>query len=122
VALSAPLLDRFRRYLVVCRHSTFEVSEAAQKAVEEDFVRLRAEDQRVTAEDLHHLLVLARLLSLSAGAKELTGEAWTRAREMERERVGRMAHLPPRRVAGVQQVNQNQQGNQNQQVNQNQQA
>jgi len=104
---------------VVCRHLPFEVTDAAQKAVEDDFVTLRANEngaaggdqqsqQRMTAEDLHHLLVLARLLSLSSGSTELTGEAWTRAKEMERERVARMAHLPPRRVTGQQQPQQNQ--------------
>ncbi len=92
------------------------MTDEAQKAVQEDFVYERQRQQQqegggaadqqggdgnnrgggLTAEGLHHMLVTARLLSLSEGKKTLTAETWQRVKAMEKERADRMAHLPVR--------------------------
>ncbi len=105
-ALNAELLGRLRQYLCTLRRMEFEMTEEAQKAVQEDFVYERQRQQevgggggnngRLTAEDLHHQLVLARLISLSEGRNSLTAETWQRVKKLEKERNERMAHLPAR--------------------------
>ena len=51
------------------------------------------------AEDLHQLLVLARLLSLSHGRTELTEPVWREARRVEQERRGRVERAGPGNAA-----------------------
>lgn len=47
-------------------------------------------DNPVTADDLHRLLVLARLVSLSRGLDTLNKECWDIAKSMETERLRRV--------------------------------
>jgi hypothetical protein len=50
-----------RRYLTLCRETEYSLSESLQRDVQEDFVRMRQAGQgRVTVDDLHAHLVLAR--------------------------------------------------------------
>ena len=51
------------------------------------------------AEDLHQLLVLARLLSLSRGLTQLTEEVWREARRVEEQRRERVERAGPNPVA-----------------------
>ena len=74
-ALTVGVLERLRKFVTLSRHMQFSVSDEVQAAVERDFVASRQQQQdgdagnlRLTAEDLHSMLVLSRLLSLSRQA------------------------------------------------------
>lgn len=61
--------------------------------VEDDFIEMRNNsdnDSPVTADDLHRLLVLARLVSLSRGHATLDKECWDITKDMENERLQRL--------------------------------
>lgn len=89
--LRDPLLSAIRTYLCVMRHSTYEFPEDLQKKAQEDFVEMRqAGGQNVSADDLHLLLVLARLVSLSNGEKTVSVGAWEQAKKLEAERKRRI--------------------------------
>ncbi|KAI0229697.1 Mini-chromosome maintenance complex-binding protein [Lamellibrachia satsuma] len=71
--LTPALLARLRTYLSAVRQLPYRLSTELQKEIEEDFVDTRREDsKRMTVEDFHCLLVLARLLCLSHGKSEPT--------------------------------------------------
>lgn len=111
--LSVQLLDKLRKYLTFVRFMPFEVSEETQHAVENDFVEERRAHGHaaMTANDLHSMLVLGRLMSLSLGHKTLTANTWQRVKQMEKERKERVAHLPPRQMVPPAQANNPQNGN-----------
>ena len=68
--------------------------------MQQEFVTWRQESGgQVKAEDLHQLLVLARLLSLSHGRTELTESVWREARRVEQERRGRVERAGPGNAA-----------------------
>lgn len=53
-------------------------------------------DHKATAEDLHTLLVLSRLLGLCSGGRLLCAEMWTKAKELEAERRRRLELIATR--------------------------
>ncbi|KAM9847821.1 mini-chromosome maintenance complex-binding protein [Aulostomus maculatus] len=84
-------LNKFRLYLSVARLLDYSISEDVTKSVEDDFVDMRKDDpQSITAEDLHRMLVVARLLCLSLGQTSLSRDTWLRAKHMETLRSSRM--------------------------------
>lgn len=84
-------LNKFRMYVSLLRLMDYNISDEVTKAVEDDFVEMRKYDpQSITADDLHRMLVVARLLSLSAGQTTLSRERWLRAKQMEMLRKGRL--------------------------------
>lgn len=84
-------LNKFRMYVSLLRLMDYSISDEVTKAVEDDFVEMRKYDpQSITADDLHRMLVVARLLSLSAGQTTLSRERWLRAKQMEMLRKGRL--------------------------------
>ncbi|CAL8257078.1 unnamed protein product [Lota lota] len=89
-AQSSSQLNKFRLYLTVARTLDYSISEEVTKAVEDDFVDMRKDDpQSISADDLHRLLVVSRLLCLSLGQTALSGEAWMRAKHIETLRRSR---------------------------------
>ncbi|XP_069755970.1 mini-chromosome maintenance complex-binding protein isoform X2 [Narcine bancroftii] len=96
-AVLPSMLKKFRIYLSLLRLMDYSISDEVTKAVEEDFVEMRKSNpQSITAEDLHHLLVVARLVSLSAGHTTLSRERWQRAKQLEalrRSRIQQQAHV-----------------------------
>lgn len=58
--------------------------------IENDFVEMLKTEKGTTAEDMHSLMVLARLLSLSHGSLKLTIDHWKEAVQMEKERKRRL--------------------------------
>lgn len=46
--------------------------------------------KQATAEDLHNLLVLTRLVGLSKGVNKLDAECWSIAKSMEEQRKNRL--------------------------------
>ncbi|XP_056147762.1 mini-chromosome maintenance complex-binding protein [Lampris incognitus] len=87
---ASPQLNKFRIYLSVARTLDYSITDEVTKAVEDDFVEMRKDDpQSISAEDLHRLLVVARLLSLSLGQTTLSRDNWMRAKHMEMLRTNR---------------------------------
>ncbi|KAG8517368.1 Mini-chromosome maintenance complex-binding protein, partial [Galemys pyrenaicus] len=90
-AVLPSLLNKFRIYLTLLRFLDYSISDEITKAVEDDFVEMRKNDpQRITADDLHQLLIVARFLSLSAGQTTLSRERWLRAKQLESLRRTRL--------------------------------
>uniref|UniRef100_A0A3Q1HN31 Mini-chromosome maintenance complex-binding protein n=1 Tax=Acanthochromis polyacanthus TaxID=80966 RepID=A0A3Q1HN31_9TELE len=84
-------LNKFRIYLSMARLLDYSISDEVTKSVEDDFVDMRKDDpQSVSAEDLHRMLVVARLLSLSLGQTSLSRDSWLRAKHIEMLRRSRM--------------------------------
>lgn len=88
--MTSAQINRFRTYLSVARLLDYNISDQMTKAVEDDFVDMRKDDpQSVSAEDLHRLLVVARLLCLSVGETALSRDSWFKAKLLETERRSR---------------------------------
>ncbi|XP_068113960.1 mini-chromosome maintenance complex-binding protein isoform X2 [Hyperolius riggenbachi] len=85
------VMDSWRIYVTRLRMMDYNISEEITKAVEEDFVEMRKDDpQSMSADDLHRLLVVARLLSLSHGHHTLHWDTWCQAKYMETQRKSRL--------------------------------
>lgn len=83
-------ISNIRNYLKISRHREIEIENKISDVIQEDFVKMRQSDKSTTAEDLHSLMVLARLLSLSHSRDKLTVEDWNEAVRMEIERKARL--------------------------------
>uniref|UniRef100_A0A3B5QQ69 Mini-chromosome maintenance complex-binding protein n=2 Tax=Xiphophorus maculatus TaxID=8083 RepID=A0A3B5QQ69_XIPMA len=84
-------LNKFRVFLSLARLLDYSISDEVTKAVEDDFVDMRKDDpQSISADDLHRMLVVARLLSLSLGQTSLSRDSWLRAKHIETLRRSRM--------------------------------
>lgn len=84
-------LNKYRLFLSVARQHDYSISEEVTKAVEDDFVDMRKDDpQSMTAEDLHRMLVVSRLLSVSCGQSSLSMDIWNKAKQMELLRTSRI--------------------------------
>ncbi|XP_029961871.1 mini-chromosome maintenance complex-binding protein [Salarias fasciatus] len=84
-------LNKFRMYLSMARLLDYSISDEVTKSVEDDFVDMRKDDpQSVSAEDLHRMLVVARLLSVSLGRTSLSRDGWLRAKHIEMQRKSRV--------------------------------
>lgn len=95
--LKSDLLNKLRVYLTKMRHSTYTLSNNVLQLVQNEFVQMRQNDSKISAEDLHQLLVLARLICLSQGGKSLDEAGWKIACQMEQERKIRVANRPTRK-------------------------
>ncbi|XP_028324391.1 mini-chromosome maintenance complex-binding protein isoform X2 [Gouania willdenowi] len=88
---SSSQVNKFRIFLGVARLLDYSISDEVTKSVEDDFVDMRKDDpQSVSAEDLHRMLVVARLLSLSLGQTTLCRDSWMRAKHIEMQRKTRV--------------------------------
>ncbi|XP_041987429.1 mini-chromosome maintenance complex-binding protein [Aricia agestis] len=90
--LKEDIMNTIRAYLTNLKLAKYTVSENVQ-FVEDDFIQMRNNpdnDGSMTADDLHRLLVLARLVSLSRGFDSLNKECWDIAKAMESERLLRI--------------------------------
>lgn len=89
--LDDDLQDNIRRYITCVKESEYSLPEDVQKKVQEDFVEMRqSSGGKVSADDLHACLTLARLLTFSHGDTALSLGLWERAKQMERERTSRL--------------------------------
>ncbi|CAK1586470.1 unnamed protein product [Parnassius mnemosyne] len=90
--LKEEIMNTIRKYLTNLKLVKYTISEDLQ-FVEDDFIEMRSQsdaENPVTADDLHRLLVLARLVSLSRGYDTLNKECWDITRKMECERLNRI--------------------------------
>jgi len=100
---SKHLLDNFRRYLCILAKQDYKIAESLQKIVEDDIVHIRKDfaanvkleqgngnshtEKVLSIEDIHLLLIVARLQSLSFGQSELDINQWNKAKTLEFERL-----------------------------------
>ncbi|XP_013110369.2 mini-chromosome maintenance complex-binding protein [Stomoxys calcitrans] len=87
-------LEQFRRYLTKAKTSAFALNPDDTEMIQNDFVEMRKSDSVTSADDLHSLLVLSRLLAIARGKEVLDKESWELAKEMEVKRRHRLAALP----------------------------
>uniref|UniRef100_A0A1E1WQ04 Mini-chromosome maintenance complex-binding protein n=1 Tax=Pectinophora gossypiella TaxID=13191 RepID=A0A1E1WQ04_PECGO len=90
--LKEEIMNIIRVYLTNLKLVKYTISEDLQ-FVEEDFIEMRSKadsSNPVTADDLHRLLVLARLVSLSRGRDTLLKDCWDDTKRMEAERLQRV--------------------------------
>ncbi|XP_053606631.1 mini-chromosome maintenance complex-binding protein [Plodia interpunctella] len=90
--LKEDIMNIIRTYLTSLKLVKYTISEDL-KFVEDDFIEMRrtSDPQHpVSADELHRLLVLARLVSLSRGFDTLHKDCWDVARHMEKERAQRL--------------------------------
>ncbi|XP_045495918.1 mini-chromosome maintenance complex-binding protein [Colias croceus] len=95
--LKEEIMNTIRMYLTNLKLIKYSITEDLQ-FVEEDFIEMRSNsdsDNPVTADDLHRLLVLARLVSLSRGFDTLNKECWDITKKMEEERIKRLKNRVP---------------------------
>jgi len=103
--LTVPLLTKLRAYITSMRMQDFTLTDETQRAVQDDFVSMRhqqeggANSANMSVEDLHQHLVLARLVSLSNGRTSLDPSDWEKCKSMEAIRKERASTLPPRNGA-----------------------
>ncbi|XP_075227713.1 mini-chromosome maintenance complex-binding protein isoform X2 [Lycorma delicatula] len=83
------LINNFRIYLSIMASLAYKFSEDLQAQIAEDFVRMRQNIGKTSPQDLHDLLVLARLFSISRGSTSLTMQTWEIVQEMEQQRKSR---------------------------------
>lgn len=88
--LKPELLNDIRKYLTLSRLTKYDISENVEELVQDEFVKMR-QKSAITADDLHNLLVLARLLCISEGKSTLDEECWKKACKLEEERKARIA-------------------------------
>uniref|UniRef100_U5EXQ7 Mini-chromosome maintenance complex-binding protein n=1 Tax=Corethrella appendiculata TaxID=1370023 RepID=U5EXQ7_9DIPT len=91
-----PKLNEIRKFLTQMRMQEFNMSATDPVMIQNDFVKMR-QDETVTADDLHQLLVLSRLLGLIRGKSALDMESWNHAKELEIERRNRVEMFVKRR-------------------------
>ncbi|XP_004526858.1 mini-chromosome maintenance complex-binding protein [Ceratitis capitata] len=93
--LNATRLNHFRRFLTKAKLAEFSVNPAESEMVQNDFVEMRKNKTIRDADELHHLLVLARLLAVARGKNMLDKESWELAKQMEATRQRRLIEISP---------------------------
>lgn len=88
-----PKLNSIRYFLTKMKIQEFNMDTEYQEIIQNDFVEMRRENNKVNAEDLHSLLVLSRLLGLSEGKKVIDQNCWERAKCLEQERKSRIKEI-----------------------------
>ncbi|XP_070148718.1 mini-chromosome maintenance complex-binding protein [Polyergus mexicanus] len=83
-------LANIRQYLEVFRHADFVFNEEITKIIQDDFVEMRSVNKNISADNLHSLMVFARLMSLSYGQMALNIECWKKTVQLEMERMSRL--------------------------------
>lgn len=92
-----PRLNAIRCFLTEMRLRDFDMNPQNMKMIQDDFISMR-QDFNATAEDLHIMLIISRLLGLLQGKTTLDEESWNRAKSMESERRKRVDALPKPKV------------------------
>ncbi|XP_018333408.1 mini-chromosome maintenance complex-binding protein isoform X2 [Agrilus planipennis] len=92
--LKPEILNKIRIYLTNARHNSdkYELPQGAQEVIEEEFIQMR-KAKKASADDLHNLLVLARLKCLSDGKTRFDDECWKEVCQMENIRKERIEAL-----------------------------
>ncbi|CAH1170646.1 unnamed protein product [Phaedon cochleariae] len=91
--LKPDILDGIRRYLTLARLTQYELTDKVEELVTNEFVNMRQQGA-VSADDLHSMLVLSRLVAISQGKPNLDEESWTKACRLEHQRKDRLNKKP----------------------------
>lgn len=94
-----PKLNSIRYFLTKMKIQEFNMNTDYQEIIQNDFVEMRRENNKVNADDLHSLLVLSRLLGLSEGKTVIDQNSWERAKCLEKERKNRIEEINQSRKA-----------------------
>ena len=81
--------------LALARHLPYAIPADVRGTVEADLARRRGADRTFSAAEMHRLLCLARLLTLSHGEAELSAARWQEAGVLD---AARAARDPPQRA------------------------
>lgn len=87
--LKPELLEDIRKYLTQAKLIKYEISSNIEEFIQQEFVDMR-QNENFTADDLHGLLVLARLTTIADGKTCIDKESWKKACEMEKTRKSRI--------------------------------
>lgn len=87
-----PKLNTFRKCLTTLRIKEFSMDTEDTSFIQKDYVTMRQE-RNATADDLHQLLVLSRLIALTSGKSKLDKDCWEQSKVLEEERVNRVFNL-----------------------------
>ncbi|KIK40911.1 hypothetical protein CY34DRAFT_806704 [Suillus luteus UH-Slu-Lm8-n1] len=81
-------LAAYRSFLAAAKQcfGTVQVAEETSKHIQEDFVRQRQEDPSITADNLIHLMKVARLLAASMLEREVTVDIWETSKRLDASR------------------------------------
>ncbi|KAG1882914.1 putative alanine racemase-domain-containing protein [Suillus subluteus] len=81
-------LASYRSFLAAAKQcfGTVQVAEETSQHIQEDFVRQRQEDPSITADDLIHLMKVARLLAASMLEREVTVDIWETSKRLDASR------------------------------------
>lgn len=91
-----PRLNVIRRFLTEMRLKEFDMNPEHMQQIQTDFIEMRR-SFNATADDLHIMLVLSRLLGIIQGRKMLDAESWEQAKAMETERRQRVNAIPAKK-------------------------
>lgn len=84
-----PRLNVIRRFLTEMRLKEFDMNPEHMNQIQTDFLEMRRAFN-ATADDLHIMLVLSRLLGIIQGNQMLDAKSWDQAKAMENERRDRI--------------------------------
>lgn len=90
-------LPEMRKYLIEQRKAEFTVNQEESEMIQNAFVEMRRTNEKMTAEDLHSLLVLSRLIGLARGESTMSKKLWDHTIALETERKERVAQMTSRR-------------------------
>lgn len=93
-----PKLNVIRRFLTEMRLQDFDMNPENMKMIQEDFIEMRR-SFNASADDLHMMLILSRMLGIIQGKKSLDAQPWNQAKMMEAERRKRIEVLPKPKVS-----------------------
>ncbi|XP_024887106.1 mini-chromosome maintenance complex-binding protein-like isoform X1 [Temnothorax curvispinosus] len=83
-------LANMRQYIEALKDAEFVFNEEITKTIQDDFVKMRSANKNIDADNLHALMVFARLMSLSYGQTTLDIECWKKTVQLEMERMSRL--------------------------------
>lgn len=88
-----PKLNDIRCFLTDMRLKEFGMNPENMQMIQDYFVEMRRK-HNASADDLHSMLVLSRLMGILQGKNTLDEESWNRSKAMEEERRARLSNLP----------------------------
>lgn len=84
-----PKLNLFRTFLTELRLKEFDMNPENMTMIQNDFVEMR-KTFSATADDLHSMLILSRMLGIIQNKTILDADSWNQAKQMEEERRRRI--------------------------------
>lgn len=101
VPTTQEFLNECRMYIGLCAQSEYTINPAVGEFIEKQFAEQRQQShatggKKMTADDLHVQMNIARLLTLSHGEKTLSLGRWEQTQSLERQRQQRIQEMKSR--------------------------